>query len=439
MAIKLFDDASNTYQILDKQSISIYNCGPTVYNHIHLGNARPIIVFDVLYRYLKYLGKDVNYIVNITDIDDKIIDAAIKENKAELELSDYYTQQYLDIKKALHTLPMNNPKVTDVIYEMIDFIDAIIQSGYGYVGSDGDVYFNTTKLDSYGSVSHKKLDELKAGARIATSEGKLNPTDFVLWKKTDKGIQWESPWGLGRPGWHTECVYLINKFANHHVDIHGGGNDLKFPHHENENAQNMALFNQPLADIWMHIGMINIDGQKMSKSLNNFILVKDLLDKYPYQALRWFMYSGHYASPINFSEAIIQENIEAINKIELAINQAKTHLYMHHVELNQVHQSHLPTSVMDHLDNNLSLPNVVSDVYELVKQINISLRNKDDVSLLARVNELLATLDVLGIEFDNKHTETNLKLIDEWQAAVQAKDFQVADQKRALLMNQGIL
>ncbi len=334
---------------------------------------------------------------------------------------------------------MHNPKVTDVIHGMIDFIGDLIQSGYGYVGQDGDVYFNTTMLPEYGCVSHKKLDELKAGARIATSEGKLNPTDFVLWKKTDKGIQWDSPWGKGRPGWHTECVYLINKFANHHVDIHGGGNDLKFPHHENENAQNMALFHEPLADIWMHIGMINIDGQKMSKSLNNFILVKDLLAKYPYQALRWFMYSGHYAGPINFSDAIIHENIEAMNKIELVINQAKTTLYTHQVNLDQVAPSRLNDSVIAHLENDLSLPNVVSDVYEMVKQINIKIRSKDDQGLLDQVNQLLATLDVLGIEFDNKHTPANLKVIDEWQTALKQKDFTTADHHRALLISQGLL
>lgn len=439
MSLKLFDDASNTYKTLDNDQISIYNCGPTVYNHIHLGNARPIIIFDVLYRYLKYLGKEVNYIVNITDIDDKIIDAAIKENKSEIELSNYYTNQYLEIKKALNTLPMHNPKVTDVIYEMIDFIQRLIEKGYAYVGNDGDVYFNTAKLENYGCVSHKKIDELKTGARIITSDDKQNPTDFVLWKITNKGVQWESPWGLGRPGWHTECVYLIDKFANHHVDIHGGGNDLKFPHHENENAQNMAIYNEPLADIWMHIGMINIDGQKMSKSLNNFILVKDLLAKYPYQALRWFMYSGNYAGPINFSENVINENIDAINKIESTINQAKTYLYINNYDLNNVKPSQLNQSIIENLDNNLNLPNVITNVYEIVKQININIRAKKFDEVNTKVNELLAALNVLGIEFDNKHNIENLNLIDQWQNSLKIKDFEQADKARQNLISLGIL
>ncbi|MDE7221949.1 MAG: cysteine--tRNA ligase, partial [Ureaplasma sp.] len=321
--LKLYDSKTNTLKEIDEQFVSMYNCGPTVYNHIHIGNARPLVTFDVLHRLLKYLKRDVKYVLNITDIDDKIINAAKNKNMSELELSNYYADQYFLILNKLNILPMINPKVTDNIEGIVDYINQLVLKNNAYFNEIGDIYFDVTSIDGYGSISHQNMDKLISGTRVYIDENKKNLNDFVLWKKTNSGIKWDSPWFKGRPGWHSECSYLINKLIGKQVTIHGGGMDLKFPHHENENAQNLALYNCDLAKVWLHIGMININNEKMSKSLNNFILVKDILQSYSWQSLRWFFYQSGIANPLNYTEDTMNQMENELKKIKLTINKAK--------------------------------------------------------------------------------------------------------------------
>ena len=284
MDFYLYDSRSKAKKKLQpqvKNHVYIYVCGPTVYNHAHIGNARPLIVFDTLRRALLKADYKVTFISNYTDVDDKIINQAIKENTSEKAITDKYIQAYSSLRKAFNVLePTITPRVTECMNDIIQFVQDLIDKGYAYE-IDGDVYFRVSKIKEYGEISNKNLEELQVGARIEENTKKENPLDFTLWKKTDLGIKWDTIWSIGRPGWHSECVVMIkNHTPNLHVDIHGGGMDLKFPHHENEQAQCYAYSNHELASIWMHNGLVNINNEKMSKSLNNFILAKDLIEKY---------------------------------------------------------------------------------------------------------------------------------------------------------------
>ena len=435
--IKLYDSRTNKYVSIDENDISIYNCGPTVYNHIHIGNARPLIVFDVLYRLFKYLKKNVKYVLNITDIDDKIINEAAKQNMDELQLSNYYTEQYLLIKKQLNTLEMINPKVSDNIDGVIEYINTIIESNGAYI-VDGNVYFDTKRIPQYGEISKRNIDELLHGARVDIDNNKKNQNDFVLWKKTNIGLKWNTEWSLGRPGWHSECSFLINKLIGKQVTIHGGGMDLKFPHHENENAQNIAIHNCSLAKVWMHIGMINIDNKKMSKSLNNFILVKDILNKYRYQALRWFFYQSNYSNPLNYSDEIMHQMEIEISKFEKTINIAKTLLIINNVQIHNSNNEVL-NIIINELENNLNINNAISHLYKLNKEINLLIKNKNLDSLVQKLTQLINSLKLLGIEFDNIHSLDNIQLIHEWNNLVLNKDYLKADELRTILVKKGLL
>lgn len=436
--IKLYDSKSKKMVELSENDISIYNCGPTVYNHIHIGNARPLITFDVLYRLLIHLQKNVKYVLNITDIDDKIINKAIESNATELEISDYYTQQYFLIKQKLNTLPMINPKVSENIDGIINYIEKIVDAKYGYYISSGDVYFDTSKISTYGNVSNQNIDLLFSGIRIQNDENKKNTHDFVLWKKTNQGIKWKTKWFEGRPGWHTECVYLINKLIGKQATIHGGGMDLKFPHHENENAQNQALFGCDIAKIWMHVAMINIDNEKMSKSLNNFILVKDILEKYSYQALRWFFYQSNYSNPLNYSNNFMDQMENEINKFKKSINDAKTILYINNFELD-LNNEIVNNKVIEYLSDNLNLINAITVLYDLNKKLNIAIRKKDFLNIKINLNELIGSLKILGIEFENIHTNENVLLLKEWNKYVNLKEFKKSDLIRNELIKKGLL
>lgn len=436
--IKLYDSKTKKMVELFENDISIYNCGPTVYNHIHIGNARPLITFDVLYRLLIHLQKNVKYVLNITDIDDKIINKAIESNATELEISDYYTQQYFLIKQKLNTLPMINPKVSENIDGIINYIEKIVDAKYGYYISSGDVYFDTSKISTYGNVSNQNIDLLFSGIRIQNDENKKNTHDFVLWKKTNQGIKWKTKWFEGRPGWHTECAYLINKLIGKQATIHGGGMDLKFPHHENENAQNQALFGCDIAKIWMHVAMINIDNEKMSKSLNNFILVKDILEKYSYQALRWFFYQSNYSNPLNYSNNFMDQMENEINKFKKSINDAKTILYINNFELN-LNNEIVNNKVIEYLSDNLNLINAITVLYDLNKKLNIAIRKKDFLNIKINLNELIGSLKILGIEFENIHTNENVLLLKEWNKYVNLKEFKKSDLIRNELIKKGLL
>lgn len=435
--VKLYDSKTKQLIPIFEDEVSIYNCGPTVYNHIHIGNARPLVTFDVLNRLFLHLNKKVKYVLNITDIDDKIINEAKNQNISELELSSYYTEQYFLIKDKLNVLPMINPKVSDNIQGIIDYINKLVASKYGYFGENGDVYFDVSKIKDYGCISNQKPEELMAGARVEQDSNKKHPQDFVLWKKTQEGIQWDSPWFKGRPGWHTECAYLINSLIGPSATIHGGGMDLKFPHHENENAQNEALFGCSLAKVWLHVGMINIDNEKMSKSLNNFILVKDILEKYSYQALRWFFYQSGFANPLNYSDVIMQQMEEEVNKFKQSINQAKNFLILANQPISFT-QPIVNGKVIDYLSDNLNLINAVSELYALNKKLNIAIRQKNSQEISSLLNEVTSSLQIMGIEFVNLHDEQTITLLREWNDYQQQKDYEKADKLREQLVSRGV-
>ncbi len=434
--IKLYDSRTNQFIELNDPKISIYNCGPTVYNHIHIGNARPLVTFDVLVRLLKHQNKSYKYILNITDIDDKIINESEKQNMSELELSSYYMDQYLKIKEKLNTIPMINPKVSDNIDGIINYVDLLVQNGAAYI-EDGDVYFDTSSTSTYGEISKRKTDELLNGARVEVDNKKHNPNDFVLWKKTNKGLKWNTKWSLGRPGWHSECSYLINKHIGKQVTIHGGGMDLKFPHHENENVQNHALYNCSLAKIWMHVGMININNEKMSKSLNNFILVKDILNKYSYQSLRWFFYQSGYSNPLNYSDEIMQQMEKEIRKFENAINLAKTTLILNNFEINQ-HQN-ISHKFEIALEDNLNLINAITELYKINKELNVAIKEKNNVLINNLLFIIINSLSILGIEFKNIHNDYNIQLLKSWQDCLENKDYENADKIREEIKLKGLL
>lgn len=435
--VKLYNSQNKEYVEITEKDISIYNCGPTVYNHIHIGNARPLVTFDVLNRLFLHLNKNVKYVLNITDIDDKIISEAKKEGKSELELSNYYTQQYFHIKDALNILPMINPKVSDNIDGIIKYIETLIDKGSGYFDETGDVYFDVSKISTYGSVSNQNPQDLISGIRIKSDKNKKSPNDFVLWKKTNDGIQWDSKWFKGRPGWHTECSYLINNLIGKQVTIHGGGMDLKFPHHENENAQNLALFGCDLAKVWMHIGMININNEKMSKSLNNFILVKDILNKYSYQALRWFFYQSSYANPLNYNDEIMNQMEYEINKFKKSINLAKNYLIIENRNF-EFDKLNVNKNVIDYLSDNLNLINSITEIYAINKKMNIAIRENNLEGVQSSLNELIGSLKIMGIEFENLHDNEAIDLIKKWYIEHKNRNYENADKFRDELIKKGI-
>lgn len=433
--MKLYDTLTGNLVEITQKQVNIYNCGPTVYNDIHIGNARPLIVFDVIYRTLEACHKEVRYLHNLTDIDDKIINAAKSAGVPELTLSAKYGEAYAKIREQLNTKPLIIEKVSDNIDGIIDYIGRLLKAKAAYT-IDGNVYFDTSCDPSYGSLSKRNLSEQYIGERVNKDDAKHNETDFVLWKKTKDGIQWETPWSKGRPGWHSECSYLIEKYFKNELTIHGGGVDLKFPHHENENAQHECLHHQGLAKIWAHVGHINVNHEKMSKSLNNFILVKDLLNVYSYQVIRWFMYATNYRNPLDFNNEIMKKCQDDINKIKLAINQAKSYLI---VNKKLVLKPVVSTEVLAHLENDLDIANAVTTIWKINKQLNILIRNKafDDASF--QLNQLIGSLQILGIEFEDLHTTENVQLITEYFKLINEKEFAKSDDLRKELIIKGLL
>lgn len=432
--MKLYNAIKKEYVNLEiiNNNISIYLCGPTVYNHVHVGNIRPIITFDVLHRLLKQKNINVNFVHNITDIDDKIIKQAAKEKVSELGLSNYYYEKYLEILKKLNIdLTIKMPKVSNHINGIINYIEQIQQKGFAYQ-VDGDVYFKTLNIPNYGSLSNKKTDELEVGSRVADNNKKLSPFDFVLWKQTNEGINWDTMFSKGRPGWHTECSYLISQYIGKQVDIHGGGVDLKFPHHENENAQNIAINDCELAKHWIHVGHLNIDNNKMSKSLNNFILAKDILSKYSSNDIRWFFYQTNYANPINFTNQAIDSAKQSIENILYSLNIFKSYLILENKfnMINSIDKDNLFSSLL----NDLNFPNAVSDINKIVKEANTLLRQKEYDQLNIKVNELILYLDVMGITYRDDHSEENIELLKKWNEYKNNKDFEKSDLLRKELI-----
>lgn len=423
--------------------VDMYVCGPTVYNYAHIGNARPMVVFDVLKRLFEAEGYTVTYASNFTDVDDKIINKAIDENTTEAVIAQRYIDAYQDLRRQLNTeVPDITPRVTETMDDIIAFIKEMVDNGSAYVSENGDVYFSVEADEQYGEISHQNLEMLEAGARIDVNQGKKNPYDFALWKKTDKGIQWDSPWGKGRPGWHTECVVMINKNLGEIIDIHGGGMDLKFPHHENEAAQQECTHHNALANFWIHNAMINIDGQKMSKSLGNTLWAKDIIDRLGTNLTRWLMSSVHYRKELNFSEETVETARKELDKVLNPLRQADIKLSLAGYEATETKDEASFRSFLDQLDDDLNTPNAYTVIFETVKKINqaMRVREPDFAAMEALRNSVVAMLDVLGIVVERTVlTEEEKELFNGWNEAKKEKDWDKADTFRNALAERGLL
>lgn len=447
--MRLFNTLTNKkeeFKPIEEGKVSIYICGPTVYNHAHIGNTRPMIVFDVLRRTFEYLGNDVTFVSNYTDVDDKIIKAAKAEGITEKELTDKYIKAYEDVRAGLNIEdPTYKPRVTETMPEIIDFIQTLIDKGYAYE-VDGDVYFRVTKVKEYGMLSGIKVEDLIAGASDRTlsvdDKKKESTTDFALWKKTNEGIQFDTPWSKGRPGWHTECVVMINKlFKDGKIDIHGGGQDLKFPHHENEIAQSMAYNGHPIANYWMHNQMINIDGEKMSKSLGNVLWAKDLIVEFGCNVFKWLMLSTHYRNPLNMTDDVIAGVRKEVSKVENATKNASLYLQVNHVPAHD-YKKETVDAMVNALEDDLNTSLALTQVLDQVKVLNqvMRVREKDNDVIVTEYATLVKMGDVLGFLFEGtKLSEEDIALYEQWNAYKKEKNFDEADRIRKELTERGIL
>ena len=445
--MKLFNTLTNKkeeFKPIKEGEVSLYVCGPTVYNYVHIGNTRPMIVFDVLRRTFEYLGNQVTFVSNFTDVDDKIIKAAKEEGITEKELTDKYIKAYEDVRRDLNLeFPTYAPRVTETMDQIIDFIGQLIDKGYAYE-VDGDVYFRVSKIDEYGELSGIKIEDLVAGAseRVEVKGVKEESTDFALWKKTDEGIQFNSPWSQGRPGWHTECVVMINDiFEDGKIDIHGGGQDLKFPHHENEIAQSRALNGHPIAHTWMHNQMININNEKMSKSLGNVIWAKDLIKELGCNVYKWFMLSSHYRNPLNMTDKIIESVKKEVAKVDNVIKQASLYLQVNGIEIknfDRVAVDDMVNALADDLNTSLALTDILNQVKVLNQLMRVKEKNNDEIAQAYAT--LLKMCDVMGFVFEPKQLDDEeLELYKKWMDAKAQKNFEEADQYRAKLIEKGII
>ena len=445
--MRLFNSLTNQkeeFVPIKEGEVSIYVCGPTVYNYVHIGNTRPMIVFDVLRRTFEYLGYKVTFVSNFTDVDDKIIKAAKEEGITEKELTDKYIKAYEDVRRGLNLLfPTYAPRVTETMQPIIDFIADLVKQGYAYE-VDGDVYFRVTKIKEYGMLSGIKIEDPIAGAseRVDDNDKKESPTDFALWKKTDEGIQFDSPWSKGRPGWHTECVVMINDiFENGRIDIHGGGQDLKFPHHENEIAQSMACHHHPIAHIWMHNQMININNQKMSKSLGNVLWAKDLLEQLGCNVYKWLMLSTHYRNPLNFTDEVLTNVKKEVEKVENILKQASLYLQVHHcLEQSYCKESvdEMVAALSDDLNTSLALTQILGQVKVLNQLMRV--KDKDNHQISEGYQTLIHMLDTMGFVHQTKQlSDEDIALYQQWQKEKSEKNFEKADLLRKELQDKGII
>ncbi|MGI1691972.1 cysteine--tRNA ligase [Thermoanaerobacter uzonensis] len=453
--MKLYNTLSRTkeeFEPLNDKIVNMYVCGPTVYNYIHIGNARAFIVFDTVRRYLEYKGYKVNYVQNFTDIDDKIIKRAQEENVTTKEVAEKYIDEYfkdadnLGIKRATV-----HPKATEHIEDIIEFIKILIDKGYAYV-VNGNVYFETAKFKDYGKLSHKNIEELQAGARIEINEEKKNPLDFVLWKAQKPGEPaWDSPWGKGRPGWHIECSAMSTKYLGKTLDIHAGGPDLVFPHHENEIAQSEAAYGQPFSKYWMHIGYLNINNEKMSKSKGNFFTVREITKKYNPEILRLFMLMAHYRSPINFSLDLMEQAKSAYERLLNAMANLK-HLFTacKEKELNEEEKrikekfEEYKKEFEEAMDDDFNTADAISILFEIAKTANTNLSGNSSKKLVEYILDMFLKLsEVLGLSYRGVETELNdeeiLALIEERQKARKEKNWKLADEIRDRLREKGII
>lgn len=439
---------------INENKVGIYVCGPTVYDYIHIGNARPMIVFDTLRRYLLYKGYDVNYVSNFTDVDDKIIKRAIEEGVTSSEISERYIEEVKKDMKDLNVMEATtHPKATEEIPDMIEMIETLIEKGHAYE-VNGTVYFRTRSFPGYGKLSKKNIDDLEAGHRdikVAGEDEKEDFLDFVLWKPKKEGEPfWDSPWGEGRPGWHLECSVMSKKYIGDIIDIHAGGEDLIFPHHENEIAQSEAANDVEFARYWMHNAFLKIDGEKMSKSLGNFFTIRDIGKKYPLQVIRFFMLSAHYRSPLNFSDTLVESAkasleriLNAMSRLEDAMDGAEEKDI---TEEEKAFLSQMKDYVVKYenaMEDDLNTADAISVIFEMVKAANSSISSANAKSVIKEVYETIGKLcDILGIitKVEAEILDDDIEaLIEERQAARKAKNFARADEIRDILAAQGIV
>ncbi|MFD4707099.1 cysteine--tRNA ligase [Gottfriedia sp. NPDC058432] len=453
MAIQIYNTLTRNkedFKPIEEGKVKMYVCGPTVYNYIHIGNARPAIVFDTVRRYFEYRGYEVNFVSNFTDVDDKLIKAANELGSDVPTIADRFINAYFEDVQALGCkTATNHPRVMDNMDIIIEFIDELVKKGYAYE-SEGDVYFKTKEFNGYGKLSHQSIEDLRIGERIEIGEKKEDPLDFALWKAAKPGeIFWESPWGKGRPGWHIECSAMAKKYLGETIDIHAGGQDLSFPHHENEIAQSEALSGKTFSNYWMHNGYINIDNEKMSKSLGNFVLVHDIIKIVDPMLLRFFMLSVHYRHPINYSEELLQEAKNGFERIKTAYQNSK-HRIESSTNLTEDDNKWLKeiadekavfTKVMD---DDFNTANAISVLYQLAKLANqYLLETHTSTNVL---NQLVATFDELSSVLGITLVSEEALLDDEIEALIQKRtdarknrDFALADQIRDQLKEMNII
>lgn len=434
--------------------VSMYVCGPTVYNLIHIGNARPMIVFDTVRRYMEHKGYEVNYVSNFTDVDDKIIAKAIEEGVSAEEISSRYIAECKKDMAGMNVKPATtHPLATQEIDGMIDMISTLIEKGYAY-DVNGTVYFRTRKFDEYGKLSHKNLDDLRSGNRsllVTGEDQKEDPLDFVLWKPKKEGEpSWPSPWSDGRPGWHIECSVMSKKYLGEEIDIHAGGEDLVFPHHENEIAQSECCNGKPFAKYWLHNAFLNIDNRKMSKSLGNFFTVREISEKYDLQVLRFFMLSAHYRSPLNFSADLMEAAKNGLERICNAVDNlkhcaacAKTEALTEQEREALAEVAALAAKFDEAMDDDFNTADAISVVFELVRFANTKTDENSSKAFVQQIlDKLLELGDILGLIFEKKEEildDEIEQLIAERQAARKARDFQRADEIRSMLLEKGIV
>ena len=446
--LKIYNTLNNQkeeFQPIDANQVGIYVCGMTVYDLCHMGHARVMVMFDVITRHLRRNFPNVKYVRNITDIDDKIITRAIENNEDIYSLTNRFIDAMHEDEQSLGVLsPDIEPRATDSIDKMIDMIESLSKKGLAYQGTNGDVFYSVRKFKEYGKLSGKNLDDLVAGARVDVENHKKDPLDFVLWKKAKSGEpSWPSPWGNGRPGWHIECSAMSNHFISNHFDIHGGGMDLTFPHHENEIAQSEGANNCTFVNTWMHVGFVNIDDEKMSKSLNNFFTIRDVLKKYDGEALRYFLISSHYRSPLNYSETNIESAQSALIRLYNSIK-GLNHNSVDSSLLEVDYEARFNAA----LNDDFNTPMALSVLFEIAKQINIERAanpNKANTlsSQLVQLGNNLGILNYNADEYLKRGSELSeseiSKKINQREAARNSKDFTMSDQIRDELLELGII
>ena len=430
-------DKIEEFKPIKENEVTMYVCGPTVYNYVHIGNMRPVITFDMVYKYFKYLGYKVTYASNFTDINPKIITMAKEMGITEREVANKFIDAYLKDLESYNCSKIDKrPTVIEHLDDIFAFIERLIEKDYAYE-KDGDVYFRVNKIKDYGILSNQNVSELEAGSRVDIDGKKEDPLDFALWRKTTEGEQFNSPWGKGIPGWHTECVVMINSIFGNKIDIHGGGVDLKFPHHENEIAQSMALNNNHLANYWMHNGHINVNGEKMSKSLGNFILAKDFIKMHDANIIKIALFKTHYRLPLNFTDELFNEANNIDNKIYNALKSAKLLLV-----LNNIYS--IETNVKDekfeeYMNDDFNTPNVITYLLELLKELNIEIRQKGE-NVLLLYNKILMITSVLGLVYSLPEiTKEDVENYNKWQEYRKEKDFENADIYRNKLIEKNII